>query len=249
MESRILVLLLAVGAALTALTGCGSVPVAQQDGEQPAPGLAAESVTVSGFTASSSWTLPTMATLFTLLTGNGLEDSDAVLLAAAIMDWKDPDEMERPDGAELETYESAGLGVGPGNRPFVMTEELLQVIGMSWDLFTSMEPGLTVFSDAAQPNPAYAPVEALLALPEVTEADARNFVADRHSQETLDGQGAALPGGQTAMARGMGSTYSILAKATLPNGVWDQIETTIRLGAGPDGLPYRILRWREGFHH
>jgi general secretion pathway protein K len=187
-------------------------------------------------------------TLFTLLTGNGLEEADAVLLAAAIMDWKDPDEMERPDGAELDTYESAGLAVGPGNRPFIMTEELLQVIGMSWDLYTSMAPGLTVFSDAAQPNPAYAPEEALLALPNVTPEDARNFVADRHSQEALDGQGAALPGGQTAMARGMGSTYSILAKATLPNGVWDQIETTIRLGAGPDGLPYRILRWREGFH-
>ena len=144
-------------------------------------------------------------TLFTLLTGNGLDESDAVLLAAAIMDWKDPDEMERPDGAELQTYESAG--------------------------------------------PAYAPAEALLALPDVSEEDARNFVADRHSQESLDGSGAALPNGQVAMARGGGVTYSILAKATLPNGVWDQIETTIRLGGGPDGLPYRILRWREGFHH
>ena len=36
MESRILVLLLTVGAALTVLTGCSSVPVAQQDEEQPA---------------------------------------------------------------------------------------------------------------------------------------------------------------------------------------------------------------------
>ena len=188
-------------------------------------------------------------TLFTLLTGNGLDESDAVLLAAAIMDWKDEDEMERPDGAELETYESAGLGVGPGNRPFIMTEELLQVLGMTWELYQKMEPGLTVFSDAAQPNPAYAPAEALLALPDVSEEDARNFVADRHSQESLDGSGAALPNGQVAMARGGGVTYSILAKATLPNGVWDQIETTIRLGGGPDGLPYRILRWREGFHH
>lgn len=187
-------------------------------------------------------------TLVTLLTGNGLEEADAILLAAAIMDWKDPDEMERPDGAELPTYESAGLSVGPGNRPFIMTDELLQVLGMSWDLYVKMEPGLTVYSDAAQPNPAYAPVEALLALPDVSEQDAVNFVAERQSQEALDGMGAALPDGQTAMARGRGLTYSILAKATLPNGVWDQIEATIRLGGGPDGLPYRILRWREGFH-
>lgn len=189
------------------------------------------------------------ATLVTLLTGNGLEGSDAVLLAAAIMDWKDADELERPDGAELESYESAGLDVGPGNRPFIMTEELLQVLGMSWDLYQKMEPGLTVFSNAAQPDPAYAPAEALLALPDVTEEDARNFVDERQSQESLDGAGAALPNGQVAMARAGGVTYSILAKATLPNDVWDQIETTIRLGGGPDRLPYRILRWREGFHH
>jgi general secretion pathway protein K len=188
-------------------------------------------------------------TLLTLLTGNGLEEDEAQLLAAAIMDWKDPDEMERPDGAELETYEAAGLSVGPGNRPFIMVEELLQVMGMSWELFQNMEPGLTVFSDAAQPDPAYAPVEALLALPEVTEEDAMNFVTERQSQESLDGLGAELPNGQVAMARGRGVTYSILAKAALSNGVWDQIEATIRLGGGPDGLPYRILRWREGFHH
>jgi hypothetical protein len=64
----------------------------------------------------------------------------------------------------------------------------------------------------------------------------------------LSEAGVALPGGQVAMARGQGSTYSIHARATLPNGIWDQVEATIRLGGGPDGLPYRILRWREGFH-
>jgi hypothetical protein len=65
----------------------------------------------------------------------------------------------------------------------------------------------------------------------------------------LSGVGAVLTSGQVAMERGRGVTYSILAKATLPNGVWDQVEATIRLGGGPDGLPYRILRWTEGFHH
>jgi hypothetical protein len=40
-----------------------------------------------------------------------------------------------------------------------------------------------------------------------------------------------------------------VAKATLPNGVWDQIEATISLGGNENGLPYKILRWKEGFHH
>jgi len=188
-------------------------------------------------------------TLLTLLTGNGLDVQHATMLAAAIMDWKDGDEIERANGAELEAYTAAGLGVGPGNRSFVMTEELLQVLGMPWDLYQKMEPGLTVYSQSGQPDPAYAPVEALLALPDMTEEVALNFVADRQSEESLNGVGAVLPSGQVAMARGRGLTYSILAKATLPNGIWDQVETTIRLGGGQDGLPYRVLRWREGFHH
>jgi hypothetical protein len=59
----------------------------------------------------------------------------------------------------------------------------------------------------------------------------------------------SLPNGQVAMVRGRGVTYSIVAKATLPNGVWDQIEATISLGEIENGLPYKILRWKEGFHH
>jgi general secretion pathway protein K len=188
-------------------------------------------------------------TLFTLLTGHGLELDAAQLLAAAIEDWRDTDDVERANGAELDTYVAAGLGVGPGNRPFIMTEELLQVLGMPWELYKKIEPGLTVYSNAGQPDPAYAPVEALLAIPDMTEQDAVNFVADRHSEDLMGGAGAVLPNGQVAMARGRGVTYSIVAKATLPNGIWDQVDATVRLGAGSDGRPYRVLRWREGFHN
>jgi general secretion pathway protein K len=188
-------------------------------------------------------------TLQNLFMGHGLELDEAQTLAAAVHDWIDSDEMERANGAEADTYESFGLGVGPGNRPFVMVEELLQVLGMSWELFQKLEPGLTVHSKSNTPDPAYAPVEALLALPDMTLDDALNFVAERHSQEAGSGLGVALPSGQVAMARGRGLTYSIQAKATLPNGVWDQVEATVRLGGSPDGRPFRFLRWREGFHH
>ena len=184
-----------------------------------------------------------------LFLNNELDADQANYLAAAIKDWNDRDELERPNGAEEESYLASGLSVGPGNRSFVMVEELLQVLGMSWELFQKIEPGLTVYSEAAAPDPAYAPVEALLALPDMTLDDALNFVEERNSQDAAGGVGTALPNGQIAMARGRGLTYSIQAKATLPNGVWDQVEATIRLGGNPDGRPFRILRWREGFHN
>jgi len=184
-----------------------------------------------------------------LFLSNGLEPENAELLAAAVLDWTDADDMVRPKGAEVDDYESAGYQVGPGNRGFIMVEELLQVIGLPWELYQQIEPGLTVWSESSQPDPAYAPVEALLALPDMNLEDATNFVEERHSQDASKGLRMALPNGQVAMAGGPGVTYSIVSKATLPNGVWDQIEATIRLGGNPEGAPFRILRWQEGFHH
>jgi len=189
------------------------------------------------------------ATLLQLFQGHGLEGDEAVYLVAAVLDWIDIDEIERANGAELPAYSSAGLDVGPGNRRFLMIEEVLQVLGMPWDLFKQIEPGLTVFTDTGDPDPAYAPLEALLAMPEMTEEDALNFIEERQSQDATSGVGTALPNGEVAMARGRGLTYSVLAKATLPNGIWDQVEATIRLGGSTTGLPYKILRWREGFHN
>ena len=62
-------------------------------------------------------------------------------LAAAVKDWNDPDEMERPNGAEEETYLASGLSVGPGNHSFVMVDEILQVLGMSWELYQEIDAG------------------------------------------------------------------------------------------------------------
>lgn len=185
--------------------------------------------------------------LANLFVGHGMEPDEAELLAAAILDWRDGDDMERVNGAEEDAYFAAGLGIGPANRPFMMTEELLQVIGMSYEFFRRLEPGITVYSRAGQPNPAFAPVEALMALPDITYDEAVNFVNERNSQQPGESLGTELPDGTVVMAQGRGVTYSIKARATMPNGVWEQLETTIRIGGDSDGNPYRILRWREGF--
>jgi general secretion pathway protein K len=188
-------------------------------------------------------------TLATLFTGHGMELEDAEMLAAAVLDWRDEDELERVNGAELDAYIAAGLEVGPANRPFMMTEELLQVIGMPFELFRKLEPGITVFSRVGEPNPAFAPVEALMALPDITREEAMNFVEERNSQEPGDSLGTELPNGVVVMEQGRGVTYSIQARATMPNGVWEQLQATIRLGGTTSGSPYRVLRWREGFQY
>jgi len=188
-------------------------------------------------------------TLATLFSGHGMELDSAEILAAAILDWRDEDDMERVNGAEDDAYFGAGLEMGPANRPFMMTEELLQVIGMPFELFRKLEPGITVFSRVAEPDPAFAPVEALMAMPDITYDEALNFVAERNSQQPGDSLGTELPNGIVVMEQGRGVTYSIQAKATMPNGVWEQLQATIRLGGDNKGNPYRVLRWREGFQY
>jgi len=188
-------------------------------------------------------------TLVNLFENNGMDPDSAVLLAAAVMDWKDPDELERVNGAELDAYLAAGLEPGPANRPFMMVEELLQVIGMPFELFRLVRPGITVHSKAQLPDLAFAPVEALLAVPDITLVDAQAFVQERHALEPGSGEGVTFPDGQVVMAQGRGLTYSIHAIATMPNGVWEQLEATIRLGGNQDGQPFRVLNWREGFHY
>jgi general secretion pathway protein K len=188
-------------------------------------------------------------TLINLFTGHGLELDAAEMLAGAVMDWRDEDDLERINGAEEDAYAAAGLEVGPANRSFMMTEELLQVIGMSYELFRKLDPGITVFSRSGLPDPAFAPVEALMAIPDITHEEAMNFVEERNSQMPGDSLGVALPDGTIAMDRGRGVTYSIQARATMPNGIWEQLEATIRMGGNSNGNPYRILRWREGFQY
>ena len=188
-------------------------------------------------------------TLANLFIGNGMELDQAELLAAAVLDWRDEDELERVNGAEEDAYFAAGLEIGPANRQFMMTEELLQVIGMQYELYRKIEPGITTFSRTDQPDPAFAPVEALMAMPDITFDEAVNFVSERNSQQPGESLGTELPNGLVVMEQGRGVTYSIKAKATMPNGVWEQLQATIRLGGNRDGSPYRILRWREGFQY
>jgi len=188
-------------------------------------------------------------TLATLFSNNGMDPGDAELLAAAVMDWRDGDDTERVNGAEIDAYQAAGLAVGPANRNFIMVEELLQVIGMPYDLFHRLEPGISVYSRAELPQLGFASAEALMAIPDITWEEALNFVEQRQSQDPENMLETALPNGQTIMAQGRGVTYSIQVKATMPNGVWEQIDATIRLGGSPTGQPFRVLRWREGFHY
>ena len=187
--------------------------------------------------------------LTNFLRGRGAEEEEAVALAHAIIDWRDADDEAQPYGAESSDYRRAGYPYGAKNAYFDTVAELQQVMGMSYELYRKLEPAVTVYAGRNQPNPAYAPADALLALPDMTPEMAEEFVELRRAMPIGDPTMAGmrtLPDGTPVMAGGGGFTYSVRSKATLPNGAYGLLEATIRIGgAAANGRPFVILRWRD----
>jgi general secretion pathway protein K len=188
-------------------------------------------------------------TLMTFFQNKGLEEELAQAITQSIIDWRDPDDLAMPFGAEDDQYRKAGYPYGAKDAYFDTVAELQQVMGMTYELFRELEPAVTVYAGRNQPNAAYASADALLALPGMTPELASQFVSERREMPLGDPAMAgllALPDGTPVMAGGGGFTYSVRSKATLPNGAYGLTEATIRIGgAAANGRPFVILRWRD----
>ena len=82
----------------------------------------------------------------------GLEPDAANDLAARVADWRDPDDLSRPNGAERRDYASAGSGKTIGNRPFHHVGELSAVLDFPEALAACLAPALTVFGVKGVPD-------------------------------------------------------------------------------------------------
>jgi general secretion pathway protein K len=188
--------------------------------------------------------------LLGLFAARGLEPDQAQALKDAVLDWRDPDDETRANGAEQPQYKAAGLSYGPKNAPFDTVSELQQVLGMSYALYEKLEPALTIYSGRSTPNLDTAPLEALEAMPDVTPECAQEFLQQRQAMSPQDmaAAGLTLCGGTSpVMAGGGGLTYSVKSRAKLPNGASTTLDATIRMGGvSTAGRPFVILRWRDG---
>ena len=84
--------------------------------------------------------------------------------ANAVLDWRDPGNRSRPQGAERDAYIIAGRPEGPRNGPFETVAELHQVLGLDTETVTRLTPFLTVdcLNAGIDPMAASAPLLRLL---------------------------------------------------------------------------------------
>ena len=104
---------------------------------------------------------------------------DSVDPVAAILDWRDNDELIHLNGAEKKQYLSAGLTYTPRNKPLQSLEELQLILGMDEQLIDWLEPLITLNSGQAKPNLALAARELLDVLPDLDKELMRHYLQAR----------------------------------------------------------------------
>jgi len=179
---------------------------------------------------------------------HGVEPEHAAALASAVVDWRDPDDLLTPNGAEDRQYEQAGLGYGAKDAPFDLVSELQQVLGMNHELYRRIEPALTINSGLSMPNPAFAQADVLQALGDFDPALVQQLIEQRHAWTPTGGTAPpVLPDGTPIVASAGGGTYSIMSRARMKSGAFAELDTVVRLGgAAASGLAFAVLRWQDG---
>jgi general secretion pathway protein K len=179
-----------------------------------------------------------------LMVVGGLDEAAAQKLIDAIVDWRDPDELTRPNGAEAAEYRAANRNYRPPNAPFETAGELQRVLGVNPALFSRLGPHLTVYSRQSGVNPATASREVLLSIPGVGAEQVEAFLVQR--QEALQ---ARLPVPPFPLARefraGATPVWAIRAEARLPDGVTFVREAIVRPSADPT-QPVVAYGWQDG---
>jgi len=179
-----------------------------------------------------------------LLQHIGGVDADASQrLLEAILDWRDPDDLRRPNGAEEPEYVAAGLKYRPSNAPFDTIGELQRVLGMTPALFARIADTLTVYSRQPGINPATASRDVLLALPNVTPEMVDAFLAQRADARANKLPIPPFPGAQ-GFAAGAVPVWRIRAQAVTPDGVTFVRDAVLRPSMDVR-RPLIALLWQE----
>jgi general secretion pathway protein K len=175
-----------------------------------------------------------------LLTAVGLDKTHAVSLAAAIIDWRSPNEKPSPNGAKAPQYKAAGRAWGPPGRPIRDVEEMGQILGMTPELLAALAPHLSLYWDG-DPDPSIADPVVLDAVQRATGGQSQMPGLPMQGNTGLNAdQGGAPP---PAAAAGDEQVVAITAAAIGPGGSRFTRHAIVQITLQPTGKRWHLVAW------
>ncbi len=150
-------------------------------------------------------------------------------ITAAILDWRDSDDLLHLNGAEDSDYLLAGHAWSARDGDFSAVEELRYVMGMNQLRFNHLAPFVTVYSQQPGINLEYASPRLITALT---------------GQDVEPAESRAMAERQTDLANRGSGTYHIYVSTAGSDGVEASAEAVVRVSTR-DERPYSILYWHE----
>jgi len=177
-----------------------------------------------------------------LVVAGQLDQDQASSLAQRIKDWRDADDQPRPGGAENAAYAAAGSPFRTRGGPFEAPEDLLQVLGMDFELYEKLRPLVTVHARSdGRVDPAAAPAPVLRVLAGGNEAIASSYLQARESSGAL-ADTTRFPA--AFRSRSQSTRYLFEASVMLANGAHLVTRKVLDLASPQDELPWQTL-WVE----
>jgi general secretion pathway protein K len=207
------------------------------NGSQRVWRFAGSELTLAVFNESSRYNLNQVSaeTLRQLLEILGLEFEEAEALAAAILDWRDEDDLTQPNGAEDRDYEQAGRAIGAKDAPYESVAELRQVLGMTEEIYRRLAPEVTVDAETGQPVERFASAPVLATL--------KGISLDEASEEIAIRDEPAVAGASSTQVVDRGGPLYRIQVSELGPGVGRRMEALFQLSTG-QASPYQVL-WRR----
>ena len=173
----------------------------------------------------------------------GADPDLAAHIADAIQDWRDTDDLKRPNGAEEADYRAAGLKYKPANGQFETVTELARVMGVTPAIYARVADSLTVHSGQPGINPLTASRQVLLALPNATPDNVDAFLTARSDALKANQPIPPFPPAQ-AFTAGAGPRWRVRAVATMPDGVTFAREAVVS-PSGDRRRPLIAMAWLD----
>lgn len=173
-------------------------------------------------------------------------------LSQCVLDWIDPDSIPRPSGAERDQYIKDGRLALPTNSFFRELTDLLNVEGMTPEIYAQVAPYLRTRGNPSV-NLNTAPEAVLRALPGMTDQILVLILAGRSQGRRITSvaqvipQAAGMAGRGVRMGGGRGAgpdaVYQSLENqlAAMATVSTQQIELTLTARSGPHAQPVRLI--------